>query len=105
MRKYKQLVQSCDICSAEAELSIVASSLAPVTVATCSNCEARGAENIGVVSLWLASFGGPSKAPDFSKDLVSFVAGEYAKWTAIQQYYLENEGAIIRSFKEEFSMS
>jgi len=94
--------KTCDICGEGTELSLLSSRIAPVTYAICRNCSQRGAENIGVVSFWIASYGGPDEAPEFRDQLISWIDGRYVGWEVIERYFQLNEGAIKQAFKEEF---
>jgi len=97
--------QHCDVCGRKGPFSPYSSGIAPVTYGLCEECRKRGAENIGVLSLWLASYGGPSTAPDFRHKLVSCIDGEYQEWQQIHEYYRANEEEILASFREEFELA
>ena len=96
--------ETCDVCGKGTELSLFSSRIAPVTYCICRNCSERGAENIGVLSLWIAGYGGPDEAPAFRDQLVSWIDGRYAGWEKINRYFRINEGAIRQAFKEEFNL-
>lgn len=93
---------ACDICQQRGEINLVASGIAPITYGKCGDCMERGAENIGVISIWLASYGGPQNAPEYCEQLSSFLASEYVDWHDIREHYRQNEEEILSSFNAEF---
>lgn len=96
---------TCDICNSPNEqVELISSGIAPVTYGLCAECKKRGAENIGVVSFWIASNGGPDTAPDFCLRLVSYFDGDYKDWQDIGDYFANNEAQILASFREEFEL-
>ena len=103
MSEHKQ----CDICGeAVDKVVLVSSGIAPVTYGACANCEERGAENLGVLSFWIAASGGPDSLPTaFTSGLTSHFEGEYKNWQDILKYYASNEAEIVSSFREEFELS
>ncbi|UWR04224.1 hypothetical protein K3740_05910 [Ruegeria conchae] len=99
------MCSSCDICNRDAEnVEAISSGIAPVTYGICEECAEKGAENIGVVEFWLASFGGPENAPDFRAKLTSYFDGEYKEWQQISDRYNRNEKQILASLNEEFEL-
>ena len=98
-------VSYCDVCGkAAVSIEAVSSGIAPVSYGACCECIKLGAENIGVVSVWLASYGGPNTAPEFSRNLVCAIDGEYKEWPQIREYYNQNEEQILDSLNEEFQL-
>ena len=94
----------CDVCGHGRPSSLVSSRIAPFTYGICDKCAEKGAESIGVISVWLATYGGADAAPDFCKKLVSWIDGEYRGWEIIRDYYNSNEQQILASFNEEFEL-
>lgn len=95
---------TCDVCGETDDLSMVSSGIAPFTHALCKKCENDGSESIGVIALWLATYGGPDMAPESSQKLKSYIGGQPAAWEEIKEYYNANEASILASFEEEFSL-
>lgn len=102
MSKRQVSNDTCDVCGDSEWHTTVSSGIAPVSYGFCEECYKTGAENIGVVSLWLAMNGGPAQAPEFKLKIVSHINGRYVTWDQIKAYYLANEESILSSFQEEF---
>ncbi|MBS8225745.1 hypothetical protein DYI42_05790 [Vannielia litorea] len=78
--------------------------MAPISYSLCSDCTTRGAENIGFVSFWRATYGGADAAPGFQADPVAWVDASYVGWPQIRAHHIRNEDEILSSFAEEFSL-
>lgn len=95
----------CDVCNREStSIETVASGIAPVSYGSCAECTRVDAEGIGILEFWIASFGGPEKAPEFSVKLGSYFDGAYRGWEEICERYTSNEENIVASMRKEFGL-
>ncbi|MCK0140020.1 hypothetical protein [Aliiroseovarius sp. F47248L] len=94
----------CDICGQVTGLVEPHSSgMAPVSYVACVECRARRAEAIGVVCVWIATYGGLDATPDYRVKLVSHFDGSYKEWQHIRDYYIQNEEEVLSWFSESRS--
>lgn len=103
-RDQREIERNCDVCGRRKPLNGIASGIAPVTYAICDVCAEKGAESIGVLEFWLASFGGPQKAPNVRSNLKSYFDGEYRDWQQICDHFVRNKEQILSSFELEFEL-
>lgn len=95
----------CDVCGKHStSIEFTSSGIAPVSYGLCMKCREFGAENIGVVGIWIATHGGCEATASFGGALKSYFDGEYKDWSQICDFFERNEEQILRSFESEWEL-